>query len=616
MSDDGLLSREPSPAIKRAYDEISTCSQAVEAMEDLIAHLKASFGQLSEDISELQEQSQSITAKLQNRKNLEKYLGDVTREATLTPDFIEKVGSGEVGPAYVSLIEELDRKLKFAHRKDMDTTQATEESQVPLDNLRVKAADNIHKWFVTCVNDYAEGTRDRLSTQRAIIRCRSLLDFLRENAPDVSEASKTYYIEAISKLYHERYLSLTKQVTKNMAHISMSPETIVPAAQSRGNVKAKRVVGESTLFFSLGERAALLENMLAPQQQFGDDSYPVESLMRSLYQGLIDDFSSEYAFTSEVFGDDNVALSVFTPTLRLLEQFFEELLTKITDPICVILLLRFASAHKHEMTKRSVFKLDKHLNDVRAKLTKRFKAIVLMNQEAIETVDPKVFLENKATAHHANAMTRRFSEFATSLSLLMNEDVADMMTPELHMIGAAVIDLLERTSREFGSDELSDVFLINNYFLVISSLRTIQGCVLLDLLERKLRESTASFVELELLKNFKPLVEVVKAAFPKIDAADPPRHINIQENALKDIVTGFRKTYIAKMKRISESLILMFGDFMNGRDILQRIAARLVLYWTKFLELAKVAAPEAPWLSKVGSPEQLAQSLRPITESL
>ena len=607
---------EPTGALKRAYDEISTCAQAVEAMEDLIAHFKTSLGDLSADIASLHEQSQSITAKLQNRKNLERYLGDFTREATLTRDFVETITNGEVGPAYASLIEELDRKLKFAHRKDMDTTQATQESQVPLDKLRVKAAENIKKWVVACVNDYSDGTRDRLSTQSLMIRCRALLDFVRENAPDVAEAGKSYYVDTIAKVYLENYRGWTRKVTKNMAHISMSPETIVPAAQSRGNVKAKRVVGESTLFFSLGERSVLLENMLAPPQQFGDDSYPVESLIRSMYQSLIDDFSSEHAFTSEVFGDDSVAMSVFTPTLKVLEPFLEELLGKITDPVCVILLLRFAYAHKREMTKRSVFKLDQHMDDIQELLTKRFKDIVLMNQEAIETVDPKVFLENKATAHHANAMTRRFSEFATSLSLLLNEDVADMMTPELHMIGAAVIDLLERTAREFESDELSDVFLINNYFLVLSSLRTIQGCPLLDLLERKLREATSRFVELELHNNFKQLVVVVKAAFPKLDASDAPTSTNIQEATLKETANNFKKSHEAKMKHISESLILLFGDFMNGRDILKRIANRLIFYWTKFTQLAKSITPCPKWTADMISTDQLTAAISPITESL
>jgi hypothetical protein len=143
-----------------------------------------------------------------------------------------------------------------------------------------------------------------------------------------------------------------------------------------------------------------------------------------------------------------VTITLFQRTTKFSEQFLDELLVRITDPVCVILLLRFAYAHKAEMERCRVFKIDQRLSAVKQRLADRFRAICQTNQAAIDTADARMFVENEATAHHAKAMTRRFAEFATSLSVLMIDEISDLMTPELHMVAATVIDLLERTSRE------------------------------------------------------------------------------------------------------------------------------------------------------------------------
>jgi hypothetical protein len=350
---------------------------------------------------------------------------------------------------------------------------------------------------------------------------------------------------------------------------------------------------------------------------FTGDSYPLEALMRGLYQGLIDDVTAEHSFASEFFEDDTVTVALFHRTAKFLEQFLDDLLIKITDPVCVILLLRFAYAHKAEMERRRVFKIDQHLSAVKQKLSDRFRAICQTNQAAIDTADPRMFVENEATAHHANAMTRRFSEFATSLSVLMIDEISDLMTPELHMVAATVIDLLERTSRELPGNDVSVIFLINNYYLILSTLSTINGCVLLELFEQKLTDCTAHYIDLELNNSFKKLVDTVRRAFTKLETREEPHAIGIGEAELKEIALEFKNSHMEKMKLISDAQMMRFGDFMNGRRILSLIAKRLVLYWTKFEQLCRSVTKNGPipqWFVNLISIQQLVCNIRPLTE--
>lgn len=620
--------------VESLHEEISTCDHALATMEELLMQFKLALGQITTDIKSLQSKSQELTIKLNNRKEVEKYLHEFTRNVTITNDFQNLITKGEVGYNYVKPLVELDQKINFVKLPDVKKTQAARECSGPLDKLKSKASDNVKKWILLKTNqlrdafnrelsnptnnEFEQDSADKLSIQNAMLRCKFLFKFLKNHSPDIQQSTRSYYIDNVSKVYFEMFRNLSKRLQNQMAQISMSPETIVPVQPQRSSMfKSKRPTRESTLFFSIGDRQKLLNDVLAPPQVFTLDSYPVEALMRSLYQTLIDTVTSEHVFSSEFFDDGNISGEIFSPTTTDLEQFLDKLLAKITDPICIVLLYRFAIAHKNEMDRRKIFKLDEHFVSIMGKLRSRFSSIVSTNQNAIEQCDPKIFLENEATAHHANAMTKRFSEFANSLSQLMIEDIADMITTELHMISAAVIDLIERTSREFKNNELAVVFQINNYYLILTTLQNVNGCPLIDLFQQKLSDCTSYFVELEIKLNFPKLVETVRRAFTKLETREEPLNTGIGESELKEIAMDFKSTHIDKMKQIAESQMLKFGDFQNGKMILQIIAKRLVLYWAKFDQLCRFVMKGASpgWFSNLISSQQLVFDIKPMTDS-
>lgn len=609
------------PRVERLHDEITSCDKVLETMEDLLVEFKKSLGQLSNDICNLQNRSQEITVKLNNRKELDSYLGEFTKNCCVTRDFMDKITNMEVGPEYQKIVQELVVKINFVNRKDISSSQAVQEAKVIIDTLRVRAGENIKKWLIGCINELkasndsnSKTMKDKFSIQNSMIRSRNLVTFLKENVCEVEQLTRQYYINEISLIYLSDYKVRTKQLLKLMRHISMSNETIIPTSQ-RGFFKSRRIVGEATLFFSLGERQKLLNDMFAPPLVFTEDSYPVETLIRSLYQNLVDDVTSEHVFASEFFSDENITTEIFIPTTKYLEGFMDDLLGKITDPICVILLLRFAYGYKGEMERRKVFKIDQHLSYLINKITERFHSIILMNLTAIENADPRMFHENSSTSHYANAMTRRFSEFSTSLSQLMNDDIYEMMTPQLHLISAAVIDLLERISKEFKTPELSDIFLINNYYLVFSTLQTVDDCVLLELFQQKLNDCTSHFIDLELKIHFKKLVDTVRQAFTKLESREDPIHIAIGESELKEIAINFKENHVKKMKEISESQITKFDDFQNGQVILQLLSRRLIIYWSKFDQLCHSVVKNGPtpsWFSNLISGQQIVCNIKPL----
>lgn len=647
--------------VKKLNEELTSCNKELQNMENLLEEFKNSLGQVSTDINMLQTQSSDITIKLNNRKKVEEYLSEFTSQITITKDFSDKINDGPVDTSYVKLLKVLSEKLQFIHRKEVRSYRAVKEASVSLDKLRVKAANNIRKWIISKVNELRDlygidrgelifgeqgglDIPDKLSIQNSMIRCRFLFKFLIENSPDVQLTSRNYYVDVVSRIYLEAFRNETRRIQNQMAQISMSMETLIPSispqnqrqsifsrfilSNDESSGSSSNLLGKpSTLFFSLGDRLKLLNDILAPPQIFTLDSYPVETLLRSLYQTLIDSVTSEHTFSTEFFLDDNITTDIFNPTTNELEFFLDRLLAKINDPICIALLLRFSVAHKAEMEHRRVFKIDQHLINVQKKLSERFLQIISMNKAALQNADPNQFVEQKAsskTSHHANAMTKRFTEFAVSLLLLNSKEVEDLIIPQLSDISFSVIDLLERTSLEFKSAEMKDVLMINNLYLICSQFQAriqvqnpeSKSLSVIEMFRTKLSDYTSHFVDLEIQISFPALVDTVRKAFPQIESKEQPKYVGFSENELKAIAIDFKENHTKRMSTISESMVLKFGDFQNGGMILQLIARRIVLYWVKFDQLCHFVVKGSPaWFANLISTQQLALNIKPMTDT-
>jgi hypothetical protein len=288
--------------VDRLHEEIDICDTALRSMEDLLQEFKASLGQLSETICYLQTKSQDISIKLDNRKQLEKLLGQFTQQITIGTDFIRTLSSGEINVPYCRLLSDLHSKLEFNVRKEIKNTAAAKEIRPKLQQLKAAATENIRKWVLLRIDELKGKNANLMTSQNAMIRCRYILQFLKLHSPNVEGALRENYNDIVSKLYFEQYKKMTKMIPKQFSQICTAMETIVPTIH-KSFFKSKHQTGESNPFFSLGERATLLNHILDPPHDFGDGSYPLEMLMRSLYQRLIDALTAEFVFTSEFFID-------------------------------------------------------------------------------------------------------------------------------------------------------------------------------------------------------------------------------------------------------------------------------------------------------------------------
>lgn len=597
------------------HQEIADCYRSLEEIEQILFDFKDSMGQLSSDICSLQARSEAITTKLANRKNLEESLGEFARNVSFSRAFAKQICSGQIGPDYIQYTDELDRKLQFIHLKENKSSAALQEIRIPLDRLRMKASENIYYWLIKQLNELRDhyGT-EQVIIQTTLLQCKPLYRFLKNNSPDIEQTIREYYINIMSRIYLENFKALCRRI-RQMNPISLSQETIIPITQKSYLFYTKRTINESAQFFTLGEREKLLNEILSPPSSFGNESYPVEAYLRSLYQILIDAATAEHIFASDFFYDEDITSSIFLLTTNFLESYLTDLFKKITDPVSFILLLRFSYAHRTELANRPLSKIDNHIGKIQKIMIERFKEIIKENKIAIDSADPKLFLENPTTAHHANSMTKRFAEFAASLSKLLNEDVKGLIIPELDKIASSSMELLAKIAQEFTTEEMQDVFLINNYFSIVSTLKQAPQTTVLEMFDQLLTTKSSDFMDFVIQNEFPDLAKIVRDAYPVLESRENPNITVTDERIFKEIIADFKDRHVTKLKNISENQITRFGDFLYGKNMLTLIAKRLVLYWAKFSDLAqKTFKSGAPWLSSMLTIQQVVSNLQPIYE--
>ena len=605
------------------HEIIVSCDSELESIEELLTRFKGSLGQLSTDICTLQAKSQSITTQLGNRKNLEKEFGEFTRNISLPNEFIQKIMSGEIDQNYVEVLKELHDKLMFIKKPEVMNTQSALETKVPLNMLRVKASINIRNWLVDRVNELkiCYGT-EQANIQQRMMKCKFLIGFLKTNSPDIEQTVRDYYVRVMARIYRENFRMLTNRLKKQMNTSVLANETIVPVAQA-GFWRTKKVIKEASLFFSIGEREKLLSPIICPPQSFGDGTYHVEAFIKSLYQILIDTVTVEHSFASEFFMNDSVTINIFMETFGVLETFMKDLLSRINDPICIGILLRFANAHSQEMQRRSINKVDSHLRNVSQMLTTRFREIIKANINAMTTVDPHLFLENKATCHFSNSMTQRFSEFALSMCKVLDPSTAGLFGEEYNKTARAFDTLMNNIaliiSQETGIKEMKFVYLINNYYAILDKIGAIDGDFAKFFVEKN-DDCQREFIDLVIESQFPDLMKTVKRAYASsYDQKERPISIDITEKELKDISVDFKDHHTSKAVQIIDSQQTRFDNLANRNAIGMGIIQRIAFVWTRFELLVNVNSPNQTmpqWWSQMTTANKLVEDLRPITKKL
>ena len=466
----------------------------------------------------------------------------------------------------------MDKKLHFVGRDPLaKESVASSDVKTELDRLKAKAVAKTRDFLLHKFLTFKKPkTNVQILQQNVLLKYNYLCLFLRSHAPEIYTEVQSTYVDTMNKVlagHFRNYLSALQRLQLDL----VTKGDLIGLEESRSSglfSRSKESLRNRGSVYSLGERREVLKDMEAPAiiphvAESNGRKFPYEELFRSVNKLLLDTATSEYLFCNDFFGDDIAFRDLFAGPLGVVEESLQSVLPTFHDAIGLLLMIRMTFHNQVIMSRRRIPCLDAYLDQINMMIWPRFKQVFDMHVDSVRSVDENTLVSDKGSGLHPHYVTRRYAEFATSMTIL-NADYGDgQLEQNMQRLRGAMDELLRRMMRVFKTRKRQTVFIVNNYDLIVSVMRESgaakdpddksgggqtpgQAAVSApdptrNHFEELLTGSVSAFVEEELKESMGKLIDCVKNAEAQAHSQGTP---SLDVAYMKGILADFNLRYV------------------------------------------------------------------------
>ena len=589
-----------SESLAGLHQQINDCDNVLDSMESMLRHFQSDLAAISTQVKYLQDESLSMNVKLRNRKAAESLLSSFISKIVVPPELVQTICEAEVNERYLASVIELNEKVVFSKQGSTTMTSAYSDIAPELEKLQQTSIQKIREFLLGRVATMKKKfTNTSILQQSALLKFKGLYDFVVEHAPEVADEVREAYTTTMSgvyltkvKMYLAGLMPMRMEVcTKN----DLLGADEWSAASSFFSSKPGYARGDGA--YKVGDRSQILQQIgdtpliLAVQLQ-EVTSIHYESIFRSTSTLLLDTVTSEYEFMNNFFGDADAFDNIFGKSIfHVYENLTQELVVS-WDCICCLLLISINQGQREVMDSRDLSVLDNFFHRVQVLLWGRFKAIMEAHIQSLSSFTPRATLDI-----HPHFIARRYAEMSASLRLLSSPVVEPMLGNLLRVLRTEVErTLVANLAKQHTSRKLQAAFLVNNYHLIVSTLSE-RGARGEDSghFEQLLDAAKATFVEEQLLLEYSSMITFIKKTEPLyMDVSSKPDAERVDKMAMELLARNFYDSWKAGIQSLNREVVQSFADLKLGMDVFKQVLTQLLLYYTRFLDLAKAIHPNGP----------------------
>ena len=105
------------------HKSIRACDDILSSVETNLTSFRNDLATVSADIETLQARSTALNIRLENRKAVEKGLGPVVEELSVSPIVVSKISEGHIDESWVKILAEVDKR-NAAYRRTSNQGQS------------------------------------------------------------------------------------------------------------------------------------------------------------------------------------------------------------------------------------------------------------------------------------------------------------------------------------------------------------------------------------------------------------------------------------------------------------------------------------------------------------
>lgn len=500
------------------HKSIHACDQILNSVETNLTSFRNDLAAVSADIETLQARSSALNVRLENRRAVEKGLGPIVEDLSVSPAVISQILEGHIDEAWIKTLADLDKRntaLKKNTSIQSQQNKATHDLGPLLERLTSKALERIRDFFVAQIKALrSPQINAQIIQQKHFLRFKDLFTFLHRHHDTLGDEICHAYMNTIRWYYtnqftrYERALEKIKLhfLDKNdvLGHDESSKRTSVLSGAS---VLAgmSRLPGPPHDAFNIGRRIDILRthntsalpSYLAEEDQA---THYLEMPFRNFNLALIDNVTAEYSFLVAFF-TPSLSLAtvgrhfnyIFEPTFALGKSLTKKLVSDSYDTLGLLLSIRLNQHNAFELQRRRIPAADAYVNGTNMLLWPRLQMVMSYHCDSVRTLTSALpakpstaVAKTMNTAPHL--VTQRFGQMLHGI-LSLSQDAGDdePVITSLGRLRSEVEAFLAKYSAGFGADKRKrERLLYNNYSLVLTIISDTEG---------KLAEDQKSYFE-------------------------------------------------------------------------------------------------------------------------
>ncbi|KAL2147841.1 hypothetical protein VTI28DRAFT_5613 [Corynascus sepedonium] len=483
------------------HRSIRACDDILSSVESNLTSFRDDLAAVSADIETLQARSTALNVRLENRRAVEKALGPIVEELSVSPMVVSKISEGHIDEAWVKVVADLDKRAMAQKKNSQQPSYKALEDVGPLlEKLVLKAVERIRDFLVAQIKALrSPNINAQIIQQQNFLKFKDLFSFLHRHQPVLAGEICQAYLNTMRWYYLNQFTRYQKALDKLGLHVLDKNDVLGHEDTSRRTtvLSGSKMAGAPHDAFNLGRRIDVLKttNQLAISSYLAEEdqsAHYLEVPFRHFNLALIDNATAEYSFLAAFFSPalSFAAISrhfnyIFDPVFALGQNLTKQLVGDTYDGLGVLLCVRLNQHLAFELQRRRVPAADGYINGTAMVLWPRLQSIMDAHCESVRVLTAALPARapSAATAKAASAaphvVTQRFGQLLHGV-LALSADVGgddEPVVASLRRLRNEVETFLARASQaSFGTDKRKrDRFLYNNYSLILTIISDVSG---------------------------------------------------------------------------------------------------------------------------------------------
>eukprot|EP01083_Nonionella_stella_P077024 210128_1 len=589
--------------LARLHKQIQGCDGILENMQKMLSGFQNNLKSISGEIKHLQDESLSMNVQLNNRKAAEDRLSNFVSSIVVHPDLIRDICDAAITEHYIENLVTLNSKLHFLREGTSFRSRASEDLRPTLDELKMKAISRIREFLLKRIHSLKKPKTNIQIKQDLMLKFKYFYEFLSEHAPEVAHEISNSYVDTMGKMYYGHFRIYLTNMNKLKSTNTIDKNDVLAATESvsAGLFAAKKSLNHLTDVFHIRNRHIVLKEIEKDPIVYhvaakSSQLFPYGSIFRSTTRLLMDTATSEFAFLVQFFSKRNMFVEIFAKTLSFFLEQLENYLFGCFDCLGLLIMVRITYLHQLVMNDRHTPCLDAFFDRINMLLWPRFKIVLDMNLNSVRD-----FILPRGIYRELNEfyLIPRYANLVSGIHLLNKHYNDDIITNHLLRLQKEIERLLLRVASLIETDQQQVIFLINNYHCIVATVQSfgVESSAEVQFFTELRTVQVQKYVEEALNDRFGSLVRFVSHT-ERQEKRLPEYEIDF--NAAEQVARSFNSTWRASVTTMHSIIERHFCDpkhlvgqtdapprQSNYREVFQKVLTELLLYYQRFLGIAK-----------------------------